>query len=151
MMFHTFHWTMELVLSTKNLQKLSLYLNFDHSALRVDPISSANTLPGLQELKLSCTYVTVEILSKLLLHFRDTLRALSFRHVTIESGSCLISVSKRLRSDFPLLESIYVFHLKQFDGKIAIASCSPRFLRTRPCLGHRVGGSTWFRRDFGAN
>ena len=111
----TFNWAMELVLRAINLQKLTLKFEFNHSASFVDRLSSADTLPGLKELKLSCFYVTVEILSRLLLRFRSSLRALSFWHVSIQAGGTWMSVLRMLRSDLPLLESICVNHLKEFE------------------------------------
>jgi len=110
----TFDWAMELVLCAINLQKLTLDFEFDHSTSFIDRLSSADTLPGLQELKLSCVNVTEEIILRFLLHFRDSLRALSFWLVSIESGGTWVSVFRKLRSDFPLLESICVNHLKEF-------------------------------------
>jgi hypothetical protein len=102
--------------------------------------SSADTLPGLQELKLSCAYVTMEIISRFLLRFRDSLHSL-FWHVSLESGGTWVSVFRELRSNLPLLESLCLNH-REFEPE-NVAICSPRFLTIRLCLGHRVECLTW--------
>ncbi|MCJ1362235.1 hypothetical protein MMC16_001337 [Acarospora aff. strigata] len=116
MTLDNFDWTMELVLCATNLQKLSLEFEFDHSTSFIDRLSSTDSFPKLQELKLSCADVTVELISRFLLRFRDSLRALSFRHVIIDdnSGGTWIPILSNLRSNLPLLESICVHQLKDF-------------------------------------
>jgi len=115
MTLDTFDSAVELVLGATNLQKLTLNFEFDHSSSFIDRLSSTDSFPKLQELKLSCAYVTVGIISRFLLRFRDSLLALLFHHVIIDddSGGTWISVLSNLRSNFPLLESICVKYLKE--------------------------------------
>ncbi|KAI9879848.1 MAG: hypothetical protein M1830_006871 [Pleopsidium flavum] len=130
MTLDTFDWALRLVLCATNLQKLTLDFEFDHSISFIDRLSSTDSFPKLQELKLSCAYVTVELISRFLLRFRDSLRALLFRHIIIDddSGGTWISVLSNLRSNLPLLESICVNHLKEFKpgekGRITFPALS---------------------------
>lgn len=89
MTLDTSDWAMELVLCATNLQKLTLDFEFDHPSSFVDRLSSADSFPKLRELKLSCAYVTVGIISRFLLRFRNSLRALLFRHVIIDDEPSL--------------------------------------------------------------
>ena len=108
----TMDWAMELVSYAVNLKRLTLeFLGHDHSRSFIDRLSSADILPRLQELKISCTNITVETLSGFLLRFRNSLRILSFKHVMIDSDGHWESVFGQLGRKFPLLESICVHSL----------------------------------------
>lgn len=120
MTLNTFEWAMELVECAENLEKLSLVLDSDHSTSFIGRLSSTDSFPKLQELKLAIADVTVELISRFVFRFRDSLRALSFRQVTIDdtSGSSWISILSNLRSNLPLLESICIHHLKEFKSEV---------------------------------
>ena len=69
--------------------------------------------PGLQDFSLESADVTVEIIRKFLLQNRDTLRALSFRHVTVEDGGKWATVLESMKGNLPRLESLSLFWLKE--------------------------------------
>ena len=115
MMPDTFDWAKDLILHTTSLRKLSLHFEFDHSASFLGGLlSSAHLLQSLEDFRLGCAYITVDTLSSLLLHFRDSLRAVSFRHVCVNSGTW-VTILRELRRSFPLLESISVDWLKEYS------------------------------------
>ncbi|MCJ1256175.1 hypothetical protein MMC24_003995 [Lignoscripta atroalba] len=106
----TLDWTLELFLRATSLRKLTLNLDFDMSETYMDRLSAVDTFPKLQELSLLSIFTTEGNLSRFLLHFRDSLRTLSFWHVSILPGGTLVSAFRAMRSNLPLLESICVTH-----------------------------------------
>ncbi|MCJ1304731.1 hypothetical protein MMC08_007544 [Hypocenomyce scalaris] len=112
-----FDWAMDLVLHATGLRKLSLDFQHQNSASFIDRLSLTERLPGLQELQLSGASLTVETISGFLLRFCNSLRALTFRHVHIESGGTWVSVLKVLRSDLPLLERVCVDWIRELNSR----------------------------------
>ena len=112
-----FDWAMDLVLHATGLRMLSLNFQYNNSASFIDRLSFTERLPGLRELRLSCANLTVEMISRFLLRFRDSLRALTFRHVYIDSGGTWVSILHALRSDLPLLESICVDWVRELNPR----------------------------------
>lgn len=112
--FDPLEWAVDLVTYAIGLQMLKLNLRSDVDTWFIRNLSHTATLPKLQELKLSYSRVPAEVMSKLLLRFRGSLRVLSFQVVLIQSGGTWVSVFKQLSSELPLLESFSVLHLKEF-------------------------------------
>ena len=83
----TFDWAIGLIVHATSLRELSLGFGFDHSASFVERLCSLNVLQGLASFNLAAAHVTSDKLSELVVHSRYSLRALSFRHISIESGS----------------------------------------------------------------
>ena len=118
----TFDWAKDLILHTTGLRKLSLDFEFNHSySFLGSLLSSAHILQGLQDFRLGCAHITVDMLSSFLLYARDSLRAVSFRDVYVFRGTW-VAILRELRSNFPPLERISVDWLKEYRsrGKINI-------------------------------
>ena len=109
------NWLAGLVLSAPNLQSLSLYSDKhgngdsypDFSPL-FERLSLGDTLPNLQQLDLSAIGVQEELLSRVMLRFRESLRGIRFWRVLILHGGTWPSAIRNWEGKFPLLKS---FHL----------------------------------------
>ena len=106
-----FDWAIDLIVHATGLRKLSLGFEFDYSASFIERLCSSNALHGLASLRLACAHVTSDKLFKLIVRSRCSLRALSFQHVSIESGGDWPTVLGQLRDQLPLLETISVHWL----------------------------------------
>ncbi|KAI9880797.1 MAG: hypothetical protein M1830_000233 [Pleopsidium flavum] len=104
----TFDWAIGLIVHATSLRKLSLGFGYDHSASFIERLCSSNVLHGLASFSLGCAHVTSDKLSELVVRSRYSLRALSFRHVSIESGSEWPTVLGHLRDQLPSLENFSV-------------------------------------------
>ncbi|KAI9847717.1 MAG: hypothetical protein M1837_001965 [Sclerophora amabilis] len=115
----TFNWVLELIVRATGLRKLSLSCDhFPGSIGFLERVSSAVVMPGLQQLRLSVANVAATTLSRLLLRFRDSLRAVSFRKVRVQgqSDGIWISIFREMRRELPLLESFSVDHVRDFKN-----------------------------------
>ncbi len=109
-------WALGIISNASRLRKLSLrfYSELpDSTSSFMERLTSAHSFLGLQDFSLESANVTVEIILKFLLQNRDTLRAISFRHVTIEVGGTWAIVLESMKGNFPRLESLSVFWLKE--------------------------------------
>ena len=109
-------WALDLVSYAPRIRILSLrfYSEYPDSICSfMERLTSAHPFSGLQDFSLGSAYVTVEIISKFLLENRDTLHALSFRHVTIEDGGTWATVLEGMKGNLPCLESLSIFWLKE--------------------------------------
>lgn len=124
MTLDTFDWTLDLVLSATSLQKLTLRFEFDLSAEFIDRLSSSEIFPRLREFCLSSAYTTLEVISRLLLRVRNSLRKISFYQVSIVSGGTWGTVFREI-SHLPLLESINVNFLADYNqGRVMFPAIS---------------------------
>ena len=106
-------WTVELILRASCLQKLELGHHFDDTiGLIFHRLLSAETLPRLEELSILKGRFTEELLSNLVLRFRDSLRILSLCSIVITPGGTWPAVFRAWRGSLPLLERISVKHLR---------------------------------------
>ena len=104
----TFDWAKNLVLQTTSLKKLSLHLDFDHTTSFIgNMVAFPRVFQGLQEFKLGCAYVTVDMLSSILIGSRPNLLVLSFWHVYLQQGTWA-ALLDQLRGSLSLLESISI-------------------------------------------
>ena len=107
-------WVKDLVLDTGSLKKLSLHFNFDHTTSFIGNLSAfPHVFQGLQEFKLGCAHVTVNMLSSILIHSHSNLLVLSFWHVYLQQGTW-VALLEQLRGSLPLLESIDVHWPKEY-------------------------------------
>ena len=107
-------WTTELILHASSLQKLETGHYFDDtSGLIFYRLMFADRLPRLQGFSLGSGRFTEELLSSLILRFRDSLRVLSLCSVVIISGGTWPAVFGAWRDNLPLLEHMSVKHLGQ--------------------------------------
>ena len=115
-------WTAGVIICAVNLQKLTLYPSKQpapHSSGSIDAINGFSTLikllsdtklqPVLKELSLSGAYVREEDLSRLVLHYQNTLRAFSLRHISMIGGGTWASAFGSWKSRFPVLEKFSVW------------------------------------------
>lgn len=113
----TFDWAKDLVLHTTSLKKLALHFNFDQSTSFISNlVAFPHVFQGLQEFKLGCANVTVNMLSSMLIDSRANLRVLSFWHVYLQQGTW-VAVLEQLRGSLPLLESINVDYPKEYSNE----------------------------------
>ena len=113
----TFDWAKDLVLHTTSLKKLSLHFHFDHSSSFISNlVAFPHVFHGLQEFKLGCAHVTVNMLSSILVDSHSKLRVLSFWHVYLQQGTW-VAVLQQLRESLPLLESISVDWPKEYSNE----------------------------------
>lgn len=111
----TFDWAIGLILHATSLRKLSLGFGFDRSASFIERLGSSNALYGLVSFSLTSTNIASDgQLRELVVRSRQSLRALSFRHVCIESGSDWPTVLGLLRGQFPSLEKFSVYWLVHY-------------------------------------
>ena len=115
-----FDWAKDLVLDTTSLKKLSLNFNFDHTTSFIGHLSAfPHVFQGLQEFKLGCAHVTVNMLSSILIDCHSNLLVLSFWHVYLTQGTW-VALLEQLRGSLPLLESINLLWPKEYsNNKIA--------------------------------
>lgn len=115
----TFDWAIDLIVDATSLRKLSLAWDFGRSASFIERLCSSNALHGLQSFSLDHAHVASDKLSELLVRSRYSLRALSFRHVAIESGSDWPTVLGQLSDQLPFLENISMRYLFRYrhDGR----------------------------------
>lgn len=109
-------WALDLISYAPRLRKLSLrfFPEYpDSTSSFMERLTSAHSFLGLQDFSLESADVTVEIISRFLIQNRDTVRALSFRHVAIENGGAWATVLESMKGNFPRLESLSVFWLKE--------------------------------------
>ena len=112
----TFDWAKDLVLYTTSLKKLSLYFDFDHTTSFIgNLVAFPHVFQGLQEFKLGCAHVTVDMLSSILTNSRLNLIAVSFWHVYLQQGTW-VALLEQLRGSLPLLESITVGWPKEYSN-----------------------------------
>jgi hypothetical protein len=112
----TFDWAMDLLSHAPSLRKLSMNFSSGFFASFFSrSVSFSHIFTGLQDLRLGHAWVKVETLSSLLLHSRDSLRALSFWFVNIESGGTWATVLSDLRNILPHLESISIFWSMEWE------------------------------------
>ena len=112
-LFENLDWSVGLILSASNLRKLAIS-HARTSGLRPDcfyimspfmkRLLSANTLPRLQELDLFITEVQEELLSELVLRFRDSLRRLSLSRVLLVGEGGWAAAFHKWGGKFPLLQ-----------------------------------------------
>jgi len=153
----TFDWAIGLIVHATSLRKLSLGFGFDHSASFIERLCSSNALHGLASFSLACAHVTSDKLSELVVRSRYSLRALSFRHVSIESGSEWPTVLGQLRDQLPFLENFSVHWLAHYGREGGTHVMFPT-LSSNPVVpgsgGRRftLAGKKWKgeRRIFGA-
>ena len=111
----TVDWARNLVLHTENLKKLSLQLGYVHSSTFIEGLlTSASHLQNIQEFELARMEVSADMLSKLLLRSRPSLRMLSLRLVFTNSGTWVEVLTKLMT--FPLLDTIVFQCLCQSAG-----------------------------------
>lgn len=107
-----YDWVLDLVSHAPRLRKLSLGFH-DDSITFMERLASAHLLNQLEDLSLVSAHMTVETISKLLLQHRDTLRAISFKFVTIRDGGSWATIFGLVRGEFPSLQNVSVFWLKE--------------------------------------
>ena len=102
-----FDWARNLVLHTTRLKKLSLHFGYIMAVSFIRSLlSSPTVLQGLQEFKLGCINLTLEILLSLLLQCRSNLRRLSLSCIHIRSGNWVQLLTELKK--FSLLEAIAI-------------------------------------------
>ncbi|KAK0508665.1 hypothetical protein JMJ35_008941 [Cladonia borealis] len=112
----TFDWAKDLVLQTTSLKKLSLHFDFDHTTSFIgNLVAFPQVFQGLQEFKLGCAHVTVNMLSSILIDSRSNLLVLSFWHVYLQQGTWA-ALLEQIRRSLPLLESINIEWLKEYSN-----------------------------------
>lgn len=113
----TFDWAKDLVLHTTSLKRLSLHFDFDHTTSFIgNLLAYPHVFQGLQEFKLGCAHVTVNMLSSILIDSHSNLLVLSFWHVYLQEGTW-VAVLEQLPGSLPLLESINVDWPKEYSNE----------------------------------
>jgi len=112
MTFDQYDWILRLISSGQRLRKLSIGFH-DSSSSFMERLSSLHSLNKLEDLSLKTAHLTVKDISTLLLHNRETLHSLTFRHCTIENGGKWATVLKNMEGQFPRLENLLLFFLKE--------------------------------------
>ena len=116
----TLDWAKDLVLQTTSLKKLSLHFDFDHTTSFIGMlVAFPQAFQGLQEFKLGCAHVTVNMLSSILINSHSNLLVLSFWHVYLQQGTWA-ALLEQIRGSFPLLESISVEWPKEYSNDMIV-------------------------------
>ncbi|KAI4169615.1 MAG: hypothetical protein LQ343_005554 [Gyalolechia ehrenbergii] len=109
-----YDWISHLISSSPRLRKLSLGFHDDSSSL-IERLSSSQSLNRLEDLSLRSAHLSVETMSALLLHNRESLHSLSLRHATLENEGKWATVLEGMQGHFPRLENLALFWLKETD------------------------------------
>jgi len=107
-----YDWMLLLISSGPRLRNLSLVFH-DASSSFIERLVSLHSLHRLEDLSLGSAYMTVENISTLLLNNRETLNSLSLRHTIIEDGGRWATVLEMMEGQFPRLENLLLFWLKE--------------------------------------
>ena len=105
-------WMLHLISSAPRLWKLSLGFE-GTSSLFMGRLSSSHSLNRLEDLSLRSARMTVENISTLLFHNRETLHSLSFRRITIKYGGKWATVLENMKGQLPCLKNLLLFWLKE--------------------------------------
>ena len=111
-----YDWALDLIAYALRLRKLSLRFYSEYPGTTssfMQRLTFAHVCRGLQDLSLESAGVTVKIMAEFLLQNRDTLRALSFRHVTVADGGKWARVLESMKGNLPRLERLSLFWLKE--------------------------------------
>lgn len=104
---------------SSQIHSLNLYLRGDINTLSfIERLSSADNLPSLQELSLSWIKIPEEVLSRLILRFRESLRKISFHLAIIAADGGWSSTFREWKGRIPLLDSITVGNLRSPGGTV---------------------------------
>lgn len=96
---------------------LDLYLRRNVNSLSfIERLSFANDLPSLQELHLSTIKIPEDVLSRLILRFRKSLRTIFIRFTIIGAHGGWSSIFREWKGKFPLLDRINLNVLKEVWG-----------------------------------
>ncbi len=107
-----YDWILLLISSGPRLRNLSLVFH-DASSSFIERLVSLHSLHRLEDLSLRSAHMTVENISTLLLNNRETLNSLSLRHTIIEDGGKWATVLETMEGQFPRLENLLLFWLKE--------------------------------------
>lgn len=114
-----YDWMLRLISPGQGLRRLSIGFH-DPSSSFMERLSSLHSLNKLEDLSLKSAYLTVEDISILLLHNRETLHSLTFRHCTIENGGKWATVLKNMEGQFPRLENLLLFFLMEETAECCV-------------------------------
>ena len=105
-------WVLHLISSAPRLQKLSLRF-YEGDASFLQRLSSLSELNKLEEFKLGSARVTVDAITSILLKNHDTLHSLSLQYTALDDEGEWSTVFRNMRSQFPQLQNLMLFWLKQ--------------------------------------
>lgn len=134
----SFPFLCDLVISASNLRCLSLSLSFHElSAGFIHELASSDSLPSLQQLRLSRSFVEANDLKSLIRRLSGSLRVLDLQSISFISDDSCDSIFEELKSDLPVLQSISLGFLRANKPVCRVLTFPA--LRTEPFIASLPG------------
>ena len=107
----TLDWGIDLITDATCLRKLSVTVGYSESFPFLERLCELTSLDGLESFKLAEAYTSVEILSRLIDRWYDTLRELSLSKICLQRPTDWLIVLARLGNQAPFLHSLSIYSL----------------------------------------
>lgn len=107
----TLDWGIDLILDATSLRKLSVNVGYSQSRPFLERLCQVTSLNSLESFKLAEAYTSVEILSRLIERWHDTLRVLSLSKLRLQRCTDWPIVLGRLKYQAPFLHSVSICDL----------------------------------------
>ena len=113
----TLDWGIHLIIDATSLRKLSVIVGRSSRPF-LERLSQVTSLHSLESFKLTCAHTSVEVLSRLIERFHDTLRVLSLSNIYLQRLTDWLIILGRLGNQAPFLHSVSISGLTTSSSEV---------------------------------